>query len=225
MFDVVHNYGRSTAFYSSRQDVDLLASSWNATNGAADRFGLDNGRNKIGRYVRMTRDQDLVSALVSKLGSRPAKLTVAQLARLRVVGARSGFRSKEYAAALTATDRLVGHVRAAIAANPKLDGHTLLIVTANRGGSGSHARGTTVPAVYRVPLLVTGPGVLAGGDLYAMNPENTNPGGTNPGYGSGGPIRTALIANLVTKMLGLPRVPGSRLGRAQDLTVLAPPVG
>jgi hypothetical protein len=225
MFDVVHNYGRSTAFYSSRQDVDLLASSWNATNGAADRFGLDNGRNKIGRYVRMTRDQDLVSALVSKLGSRPAKLTVAQLARLRVVGARSGFRSKEYAAALTATDRLVGRVRAAIAANPKLDGHTLLIVTANRGGSGSHARGTTVPAVYRVPLLVTGPGVLAGGDLYAMNPENTNPGGTNPGYGSGGPIRTALIANLVTKMLGLPPVPGSRLGRAQDLTVLAPPVG
>jgi hypothetical protein len=225
MFDVVHNYGRSTAFYSSRQDVDLLASSWNATNGAADRFGLDNGRNKIGRYVRMTRDQDLVSALVSKLGSRPAKLTVAQLARLRVVGARSGFRSKEYAAALTATDRLVGRVRAAIAANPKLDGHTLLIVTANRGGSGSHARGTTVPAVYRVPLLVTGPGVLAGGDLYAMNPENINPGGTNPGYGSGGPIRTALIANLVTKMLGLPPVPGSRLGRAQDLTVLAPPVG
>jgi hypothetical protein len=224
MFDVVHNYGRSTAFYSSRQDVDLLASSWNATNGAADRFGLDNGRNKIGRYVRMTRDQDLVSALVSKLGSRPAKLTVAQLARLRVVGARSGFRSKEYAAALTATDRLVGHVRAAIAANPKLDGHTLLIVTANRGGSGSHARGTTVPAVYRVPLLVTGPGVLAGGDLYAMNPENINPGGTNPGYGSGGPIRTALIANLVTKMLGLPRVPGSRLGRGQEMTVLAPPV-
>ena len=225
MFDVVHNYGRSTALYSSRQDVDLLASSWNANNGAADRFGLDNGRNKIGRYVRMTRESDLVSALVSKLGSHPAKLTVAQLVRLRVAGNKSGFRSKEYAAALTATDRLVGRVRAAIAANSRLNGHTLLIVTANRGGSGKHARGTTVPAVYRVPLLVTGPGVPAGGNLYAMNPENINPRGTNPGYGSSGPIRTALIANLVTKMLGLPPVPGSRLGRSQDLTVLAPPVG
>ena len=35
-------------------------------------------------------------------------------------------------------------------------------------------------------------------------------------------VRTALLANLVTKMLGLPRVPGSRFGRAQDLTVLGP---
>ena len=74
-------------------------------------------------------------------------------------------------------------------------------------------------SVYRVPLLVTGPGVLAGGDLYAMNPAFTDPGRSNPAYSSGRPIRTALVANLVTKMLGLPRVPGSRFGRAQDLTV------
>ena len=79
-----------------------------------------------------------------------------------------------------------------------------------------------MPAVFRVPLLVTGPGVPAGGDLYAMNPSYTNPRDTNPDYSAGRPIRNGLVANLVTKMLGLPRVPGSRLGRAQDLTVLAP---
>jgi hypothetical protein len=79
-------------------------------------------------------------------------------------------------------------------------------------------------SVYRVPLLVTGPGVLAGGDLYAMNPTYTDPRGANPGYAAGKPIRTALIANLVTKMLGLPPVPGSRMGKAQDLTVLTAPV-
>ncbi len=67
MFDVVHDYGRSTAFYTSRYDADLLASSWNAANGAADRFGLDDGRSKIGRYVRTGRDDDTVAALVSKL--------------------------------------------------------------------------------------------------------------------------------------------------------------
>jgi hypothetical protein len=225
MFDVVHNYGRSTAFYASRQDADLLASSWNAANGAADSFGLDNGRNKIGRYVRTSRDEDTVSALVAKLATRPAKLTVAQLVRPEVAGKKSGFRSDDYAAAVQATDRLVGQVQRAIADNPRLAGHTLLVVTANRGGSGKDARGTSIPAVYRVPLLVTGPGVLPGGDLYAMNPGFTDPRGANPHYASGRPIRNGLVANLVTKMLGLPPVPGSRLGRAQDLTVLAPPVG
>ena len=140
MFDVVHNYGRSTAFYAGSVDTDLLASSWNATNGAADRFGLDNGRNKIGRYVRSDRDDAAVAALVSKLETSPAKLTVAQLGHLRSVGTKSGFRSHEYAAALTATDRLIGRIRAAIADNRKLDGHTLLVVTANRGGSRKDAR-------------------------------------------------------------------------------------
>jgi hypothetical protein len=72
---------------------------------------------------------------------------------------------------------------------------------------------------------VTGPGVLSGGELYAMNPAFARPGTGNPGYGAPGPIRNGLVANLVTKMLGLPRVPGSRLGRSQQLTVLAPPVG
>jgi hypothetical protein len=224
VFDVVHDYGRSTAFYTSQDDADLLASSWNASHGAADRFGLDDGRNKIGRYVHTDRDEDTVAALVSKLETRPAKLTVGQLVRPHSVGKKSGFRSDEYAAALQATDRLIGRVQAAIADNPRLNGHTLLVVTANRGGTGKDVRATTVPAVYKVPLLVTGPGVLAGGDLYVMNPAFLNPGNSHPGYGAAGPIRNGLVANLVTKMLGLPRVPGSRLGRGQEMTVLAPPV-
>jgi hypothetical protein len=224
MFDVVHNYGRSTAFYASRADVDLLASSWNATNGGHDRFGLDDGRNKIGRYLRTHADDDTVGAVVSKLAGRPAKLTVAQLVRLNSVGRKHGFRSVEYADAVAAADRLVGRVQSAISASSRLDGHTLLIVTANRGGTRKAGIPRTMRSVYRVPLLVTGPGVLAGGDLYAMNPTYTDPRGANPGYGAGKPIRTALIANLVTKMLGLPPVPGSRMGKAQDLTVLTAPV-
>jgi hypothetical protein len=71
---------------------------------------------------------------------------------------------------------------------------------------------------------VTGPGVPAGGDLYAMNPGYTDPGSANPDYSSGNPIRNAFVANLATKMLGLPPLPGSRMGYAQDLTVLGTPV-
>jgi len=54
-----------------------------------------------------------------------------------------------------------------------------------------------------------------------MNPTYRDPGSSNPGY-AGRPIRNSLVANLVTKMLRLPPVPGSRLARAQDLTVLSP---
>jgi hypothetical protein len=224
VFDVVHDSGRSTAFYASGAAVDRIASSWDRTNGAGDRFGLDDGRNKIGRYVRTGADHDTVQALVSQLAARPAKLTVAQLAGLGVVGRTYGFRSAEYDEALVGIDRLVRKVQSAIVANPKLDGHTMLVVTANRGGSRAKADPTGVRQIYRVPLLVTGPGVLAGGDLYAMNARYADPGGTNPGYDSGRPIRNASVANLVTKMLGLPPVPGSRLGRGQDLTVLSAPV-
>jgi hypothetical protein len=223
MFDVVHDHGRSTAFYSSSPDSDLLASSWNKANGRADGVGLDNGRAKIGRYVSTDRDGDTVTALVSRLDSKPATLSVAQLVKLRAVGHAYGFRSDEYADALATADRLVGRVQAAISADPRLDGHTMLVVTANRGGTGKHVRPTTVPSVYRVPLLVTGPGVLAGGDLYAMNPGYTDPRASNPDYSAGRPVRNAMVADLVTKMLGLPPVPGSRIGRAQDLTVLPPP--
>jgi hypothetical protein len=223
MFDVVHDYGRSTAFYSSRGDADVLASSWQATYGDTDRFGLDDGRNKIGRYVRTHSDDDTVSALVSKLAGRPATLSVVQLVRPNVVGRTFGFRSAQYAEAVGEVDRSVGRVQAAIAGNPRLNGHTLLVVTANRGGTGKKVKPTTVPAVYRVPLLVAGPGVLAGGDLYAMNPTYVRPGATQPDYASGRPIRSALVADLVTKALGLPPVRGSRLGYRQDLTVLAPP--
>jgi hypothetical protein len=225
VFDVVHDYGGSTAFYSSRADVDLLASSWNAANGASDPFGLDDGRNKIGKYVRTHADDETVSALVAKLAAHPATLTVAQLVRLNAVGRQDGFRSSEYADAVADADRLVGRVQAAISGNPRTDGHTLLVVTANRGGTRKDARPITVRAAYKVPLLVSGPGVLRGGDLYAMNPTFTDPRGANPGYAAGSPIRNALVANLVTKSLGLPPVPRSRLGRAQDLTVLATPLG
>jgi hypothetical protein len=76
--------------------------------------------------------------------------------------------------------------------------------------------------VYRVPLIVTGSGVPAGGDLYAMNPQYTRPGWSNPDYAMPPPIRNTLIADLVTKQLALPPVPGSVMGWRQDFTVLAP---
>ncbi|WP_191908039.1 alkaline phosphatase family protein [Nocardioides cynanchi] len=223
VFDIVHNAGRHTALYSSRSAVGRLATSWDAANGGVDPVGLDNGTAKIGRYVPTRTDAELVDSLVAQLSTKPPTLAVAQLSALSNAGIHHGFRSPEYAASLAATDRLVGRVVDAIAANPALAGHTLLVVTANRGGSRKTSDPTTLPSVYRVPLLVSGPGVLPGGDLYAMNPQYTDPGSANPGYDLPAPIRNTLVADLVTKQLGLPPVPGSTMGWSQDFTVLAPP--
>jgi hypothetical protein len=223
MFDIVHNYGRSTALYSSRPDTGRLATSWNATNGGRDPYGLDNGRNKIDTYVRTARDADTVDSVTSRLDARPARLTVVQLAEPNHAGQKWGFHSAEYAAAVASTDRLVGRIQATIAHSRQLNGHTLLVVTANRGGTRHAGDPSTIPSVYRVPLLVTGPGVPAGADLYAMNPRYVDPGSTNPGYTTGSPIRNTLVANLATKMLGWPGIPGSRFDRGQYFTVLAPP--
>jgi hypothetical protein len=222
LFDIVHNAGRSTALYTSRGAVSRLATSWNATNGGHDPNGLDNGTAKIDHYVKADSDQAVVDSLVSQLSSRAPTVAVAQLASLSYTGRHHGFSSPEYTAALTAEDALVGRVVHAIGATPSLAGHTLLIVTANRGGTGKTADPTTVPAVYRVPLLVTGPGVPGAGGLYAMNPQYTDPGSTNPGYDLPSPIRNTFVADLVTKQLGLPPVPGSTMGWRQDFTVLAP---
>jgi hypothetical protein len=222
VFDIVHNSGRSTALYSSRAGTGRVASSWDATNGGPDPSGLDNGTSKIGSYVQIATDTDLVDALTAKLTTRAPKLVVAQLSRLSYIGNSRGFVSPQYTAALTAEDQLVGKVVDAINSSPRLAGHTLLIVTANRGGSGKKADPTTLRPVYRVPLLVSGPGVAAGADLYAMNPQYVDPAGTNPGYDQPSPIRNTFVADLVTKQLGLPPVPGSSMGWRQDLTVLAP---
>jgi endonuclease/exonuclease/phosphatase family metal-dependent hydrolase len=222
LFDIAHNAGRSTALYSSRSSVSRLATSWNSANGGRDPNGLDNGTAKIDHYVMGDNDTAAVDSLVSQLTSRAPTVAVAQLSALSYTGRHHGFSSPEYAAALTAEDALVGRVVHAINATPGLAGHTLLIVTANRGGTGKHADPTTVPAVYRVPLLVTGPGVPRAGGLYAMNPQYTDPGSSNPGYNQPSPIRNTFVADLVTKQLGLPPVPGSAMGWRQDFTVLAP---
>jgi hypothetical protein len=222
VFDIVHNSGRSTALYSTRAGTGRVATSWDAANGGPDPSGLDDGTAKIGTYVQSDTDAALVDALTARLATRAPKLAVAQLSRLSYVGKRKGFVSPEYTAALTAEDRLVGKVVDAINSSPRLAGHTLLIVTANRGGSGKKADPTTLRSVYRIPLLVTGPGVVAGADLYALNPQYVDPAGTNPGYDQPSPIRNTFVADLVTKQLGLPPVPGSVMGWRQDFTVLAP---
>ena len=103
----------------------------------------------------------------------------------------------------------------------------MVVLTADHGGYGKWAKGsadTSVPANFTVPFLVWGSGVAPGTDLYTMNPVYGDPLHAQPAYTDPvQPIRSGIVANLTTQLLGFPALPGSRFDAAQDL-VLQPPV-
>jgi hypothetical protein len=57
---------------------------------------------------------------------------------------------------------------------------------------------------------VWGAGVEPGADLYDLNPQLADPGDAQPGYDDPPPVRNGFVANLVTQVLGLDPVDGSR---------------
>jgi len=222
-FDIVHNFGRSTALYANRKNLTLVDRSWNASTGGTDPHGLDGGRDKIGTYVVDEDAGALVDSMVGRLARRPSVFTFLQLALTDRAGHADGFMSTEYLAAVKRSDRLVGRVLKTIAASPSLAGHTMVVLTSEHGGVKKGHTDPTLVANYRVPFLVWGPGVAQGENLYTLNPHYTAPGTSRAGYNSPPPIRNAFLANFVTMVLRLPAVPGSRFNREQDLNVFPAP--
>ena len=222
-YDVVHDYGFPTSFLSDGGDLGIVDHSWGKGDGSADRYGADNGRNKISRYAMLPTDTKVVQALVGELSGRVAPtLAVAHLAMPARIAHRYGWHSPEYAAAITRVSSLVGRVQRAIAENPGVAGRTLLVVTADSGGQGTQDADPTKLGDYRIPFFATGPSVPAGTNLYALNPQLTKPGSARVGYTGAQPVRNAYVANLVSKALGMPRVPGSTLDSDQSFTVFGP---
>jgi hypothetical protein len=72
-----------------------------------------------------------------------------------------------------------------------------------------------------VPFLVWGPGVIRS-DLYRLNPQYSPNVALRTRYSGTQPIRSSAVANLVTTMLSLPSVAGSRVNSKQDLEVFDP---
>jgi len=219
VFDIVHNFGRSTALFSSQPRMALVDRSWDDVNGGTDPYGLDDGRDKINRFVSTTDDHELVDRLTAMLSKSPKAFTYAQLSLLDDVGRTSGYASSAYRTTLTEVDRMVGQVLGTITSSPELNGHTLVILTAGAGGRGHSNEDRTVRGNYTVPLMVWGPDVVAGADLYALNPAYLDPGKLQPGYSGTQPIRNGVVANLATTALQLPRIPGSGMNPDQVFNV------
>lgn len=220
LFDVVHDHGRPTALFSSKDKFAFFDRSWGPRAGAPDRVGEDDGRDKIDRYVYREQGGKLVGKILRRMERRPLwGATFLHLARPDVVGHARGYLSPAYFKAVRTSDRQVGRLLDAVAAHPKLASNTVVVLTADHGGDERGHFDVRAPEHFTVPFLVWGAGVTPGADLYALNPERSHPGDGRPAYRDQPPIRNTDLAGLVTTLLGLPPVKGGQLPGTTPLEV------
>ena len=227
VFDVVHDNGLRTGEYASKSKFSLFATSWDATNGAPDTTGDDNGRNKIDVYVNTDDTADLVDTLVADMTAQPFQYVFAHLRDPDSVGHSDGWDvtpGSEYSNVIKTMDSRLGAIFSLIDSDPRLTSRTAVILTADHGGKGNDHSNPTLPEDYTVPFYVWGPGVISGGDLYALNTSTRlNPGTNRPPYSDPlQPIRNGEAANVALRLLGLEAVPGSIIDHAQDLALTIP---
>lgn len=161
------------------------------------------------------------AALLSGLAANHFRYVFVHYSTPDDVGHASGWGSAAWNNAVHTVDGYLGGLFALIEGDPLLDGHTLVILSADHGGTGfDHADATNV-ANYVIPFFVWGDGADPGVDLYALNAgTRANPGAGRPDYNAVlQPIRNGDGANLALAALGLPLVPGSSIGAAQDLAI------
>jgi predicted AlkP superfamily pyrophosphatase or phosphodiesterase len=219
MFDVAHNRGRSTAFYSAKDKFNFLNRSWDGYHGARDRVGRNNGRDKIDRYYVATEPTN-VSRLVNRLHNDPDELSFVHIAYPDRAGHANGFMSAAYVRAVQDADTQVGRILDAISSDPRLRAHADVVLTADHGGLGPTHTDVTAPANYTIPFMAWGVGVAKGADLYTLNADvRRDPGTSRPSYALRQPIRNGELANVVLDLLDLPPVVGSTFNTHQGLSV------
>jgi hypothetical protein len=222
VFDVAHDHGLRTGLYASKTKFSLYKTSWDATNGAPDITGPDNGKNKLDTYVCIQNTTNLVTKFVTDTSAAPQDYTFLHLADPDSAGHSSGWDispGSPYSQAVRQVDRCLGIIFQLLDSDPRFIGQVAIILTTDHGGTGYDHSDTTLPQDYTIPFYVWGPGVLAGADLYLLNQLNRRNPGTNcvTYSASPQPIRNGDCANLALKWLGLSLVPGSTINSAQDL--------
>ncbi len=207
-FDVAHDHGRSTALFASKSKFVLFQNSYDP---------------KIDVYVNGSA-ASVQAAFLAQMAAQRFHYVFLHYSTPDDAGHADGWGSEEWDDAVRAVDDWLGQIFALIAADRALAGHTLVILSADHGGTGTGHNDEANAANYTIPFFVWGAGVQAGADLYALNAgARANPGGSRPSYAAPvQPIRNGDGGNLALAALGLPSIPGSSINRKQDLaTALA----
>lgn len=224
VFDVAHDHGLRTAQYAGKAKFVLFDTSWNEENGAPDSLRPDHGRDKLDVSVIDDDSAALVEGVLQATAQHPFGYLFLHFRDPDSAGHASGFDlspESPYSEAVKRVDDLLGRLLSFLDANAGLRRQTAIILTSDHGGREKGHGDVTLKDNYQIPFYVWGPGVPAGGDLYAMNRSTRRDPGDDrvPLSAALQPIRNGDAGNLALKLLGLPPIPGSVIGAKQDLAV------
>jgi hypothetical protein len=211
-FDVAHDAGLSTSFFTSKNRMgDYIDRSYNATHGAPDVTGPDNGRDKIDVYVNNnTSTPTLTSAFLTDLTANNRRYAFLHLVDPDTAGHATGWGNAAWNNAVKTVDTDLGVVLDYVNDNAAVAGRTMIVLTADHGGTGTDHTDAANPANHVVPFILWGPGVEGGTDLYSLAANRVDPGNTRPDYNAANPpIRNGDSSNLALSFLNLGPIPGS----------------
>jgi len=220
VFDVAHDNGLRTGLFATKAKFNLIDFSYNGANGALDVTGVDNTRDKIDTAVIADNSSSMMSSYIAQMKSNPFNYSFVHIADPDLAGHGSTWGSASYNNAVKTVDGYIGQIFTTIDDSALLKDHTVIIVTADHGGTGNGHSDATLALDYTIPFMVWGPGVTHG-DLYAMNSGvRLDPGAGRPLYSAAiQPVRNGDGANLALDLLGLGAIPGSTLNATQNMVV------
>jgi hypothetical protein len=212
-FDVVHDNGLSTNLYTSKTRLSILDRSFNATSGALDTVGPDNGRDKIDNAQLVDGGSSgIVNNFVSSMLATPRNYTFMHLVEPDTVGHAGGWTNQAWYNSVQTIDNRLGQIFSLIDTSPTLFGRTAIVLTADHGGGVEVHLNETAYENYNIPVFVWGAGLPAGVDLYDLSPNRFDPGTSRPDYSAAQqPWRNGDSGNLALSLLGLPPIPGSTM--------------
>lgn len=232
MFDVAHDHGVATAVIATKSKFSLIAQSYDASAGAPDSTGPDDGKAKVDLFActRSTNDAfRLASAQL--LSGAPRTLTLLHIAETDSTGHAHAWDmaiGSPYRAAVANVDAALEGFLKALDGEPSLKGRVAIVMTADHGGGAPPLSHTDPRAAvnFLIPLAVWLGQDGTPEELVALNADRRAvvPAGEHvPLDAAVPPIRSAEAGNLALQLMALPAIPGSSANAAQDLRLAPEP--
>ena len=214
VFDVVHDSGMTTGFFSEKQKFQMIVVSYDDVNGGVDLVGEDNGRNKIdySSVINTSYSRFVIQGFVQQIQSNHFNYSFIHIADIDYAGHSYGWGTEIWYEQLEIVDQYLGWVFDVVDNDEEFAGNTAIILTADHGG-GQPLTTHVYPEYelnYTIPLLVWGAGFAPGSDLYDYFSNRLDPQHSRPDYyNKYQPLRNGDSSNIALSLLGLNPIPGS----------------